>query len=56
MKTKPDSKFIQDVLDRWAEWKRLYPKDYFMRFFHLYDDELLPVLRTLRAHMRERKK
>lgn len=52
MSHKPDRQVVLDVLRRWEQWQYLYPRDYTERFFHLYEDELTPVLEYLKQHVR----
>lgn len=39
---------VKAILKRYDQWKSLYPPEYIKRFFHIYDDELEPLLDYLR--------
>jgi len=40
MMKKDSRKLVDNVLERRAQWKRLYSQQYYERFFTLYDGEL----------------
>ena len=44
MQTPHNQQLIQAVLERRAQWKRLYSPEYFNRYFHPYDGELEALL------------
>ena len=44
MASKNRKLLIQAVLERRAQWKRLYSPEYFNRYFHPYDGELEALL------------
>lgn len=51
--TRQDKQRIQDILVRWEQWNNMYPADYINRFFHLYDDELRPVITLIKRYNRK---
>lgn len=45
---------VQQFLDRWDLMTDLYTRDYVLRFFHLYDDEMEAVVKALKSKTKRR--
>ena len=46
---KDSRKLVDNVLERRAQWKRLYSQQYYERFFTLYDGELEALFDAARS-------